>query len=450
MVPFFVQIKCQLGKSYAGGERARRCRDRLGNLFDRRRLRPAGEVLRRTGDRHRPFRQREGADHPRHPGHPHDHHLQGLRAADQVPVGGPSAARMRCRPSWRSRQITNRPAPATMPAPTKTSRSAPRRTPGSRAGTPTASTCSRTAPPARPARSGSSRSGRCATRPPKMPMVDQRGQLRPGRRDPAERPGQQDRRARRSARSRTRSTRSSRSSVRRRVWIIEPALEKAPSKPSSAPTAPRRRGRWCARCRDTAHSITRTPTKPTTTARPAIDAHALLEDERRQRHRDQRRGERDRGRIDQRQPRQRREIAEHAADADHAAPDMAERPLGADRGLELAAPGVDHHHRQDREGRAEEHHLPDRITVAEIAHEHRHARRTAAPRSSLSRMALTTFIGGIGRRERMRVRLQHVADAARSRLARSGYHCAVMTAQPRTELLGFGGFGPSTGGSDFT
>lgn len=32
--------------------------------------------------------------------------------------GGPSAARARCRPNCRSRQITNSPAPATMPAPT--------------------------------------------------------------------------------------------------------------------------------------------------------------------------------------------------------------------------------------------------------------------------------------------------------------------------------------------
>ena len=71
-------------------------------------------------DRHRPFRERKGAGDPRHPGHPHDHHLQGVLIAHDVPVGGPSAARARARssPSWRSRQITNRPEPATIAAPT--------------------------------------------------------------------------------------------------------------------------------------------------------------------------------------------------------------------------------------------------------------------------------------------------------------------------------------------
>ena len=53
-------------------------------------------------------------------------------------------------------------------------------------------------------------------------------------------------------------------------------------------------------------------------------------------------------------------------------PMMAERAADADRCLELAAPGIDDDHRQDGEGRAEEHHLPDRIAIAEIAHEHRH------------------------------------------------------------------------------
>src|SRR5258708_11848703 len=60
-------------------QRARRGRDRLRDLFHRGRLRPAGEVLRRQRHRYRPFRQREGAGHPRHPGHPHHHHIQGVR-----------------------------------------------------------------------------------------------------------------------------------------------------------------------------------------------------------------------------------------------------------------------------------------------------------------------------------------------------------------------------------
>src|SRR5882757_7631653 len=57
----------------------RRGRDRLRDLLHRRRLRPPGQVLRRQRHRHRPFRQREGAGHSRYPGHPHHHHLQGVR-----------------------------------------------------------------------------------------------------------------------------------------------------------------------------------------------------------------------------------------------------------------------------------------------------------------------------------------------------------------------------------
>ena len=60
-------------------QRAGGSRDCVRDLFHRGRLRSAGEVLRRQGHRHRPFRQREGAGHSRHPGHPHHHHLQGVR-----------------------------------------------------------------------------------------------------------------------------------------------------------------------------------------------------------------------------------------------------------------------------------------------------------------------------------------------------------------------------------
>ena len=86
MVPFFVQIKCQLGKSY---EVANRLAD----------AEIASEIYSTAGefdllvkfyvedkDRYRPLRQREGADHSRHPGHPHDHHLQGvLSGASRLP-----------------------------------------------------------------------------------------------------------------------------------------------------------------------------------------------------------------------------------------------------------------------------------------------------------------------------------------------------------------------------
>src|SRR5205807_1571643 len=43
-----------------------------------RRIRSVGKVLCRGQDRHRSFRERESADHSRHPGHAHHHHLQGV------------------------------------------------------------------------------------------------------------------------------------------------------------------------------------------------------------------------------------------------------------------------------------------------------------------------------------------------------------------------------------
>src|SRR5260370_29980780 len=75
-----------------GCEQARRRQARIRDLFDRRRLRPAGEVLRRREDRHRPFREREGADDPGHSRYAHHHHIQGiltsLYRAAQVIVAG--------------------------------------------------------------------------------------------------------------------------------------------------------------------------------------------------------------------------------------------------------------------------------------------------------------------------------------------------------------------------
>src|SRR6202163_4451256 len=75
----FRAVQMQARPVLCGRQRAGRGRDRLGDLLHRRRLRPAGEVLRRQRHRYRPFRQREGAGHSRHPGHPHHHHLQGVR-----------------------------------------------------------------------------------------------------------------------------------------------------------------------------------------------------------------------------------------------------------------------------------------------------------------------------------------------------------------------------------
>jgi hypothetical protein len=53
---------------------------------------------------------------------------------------------------------------------------------------------------------------------------------------------------------------------------------------------------------------------------------------------------------------------------------MTERADRAHGGGELIAPGIDHHHREDGERRAEEHGLPDRVLLAEITHQRRHHR----------------------------------------------------------------------------
>ena len=108
---------------------------------------------------------------------------------------------------------------------------------------------------------------------------------------------------------------------------------------------------------------------------PAIDAHVLLEKDRRQRHREQRRDVLDRGGVDHRQPRQRGEIAEHGADCGEPASEMPPWTADADRRHQFASPRIDDHHRHDREGGTEEHHLPDRIC----------ARRPSAPTSTSSR-----------------------------------------------------------------
>src|SRR6185312_7977942 len=81
---------------------------------------------------------------------------------------------------------------------------------------------------------------------------------------------------------------------------------------------------------------------------------------------------RDRGRIRQRKPRERREVGEHAANTEKTTAKLPERPARAYRGRELAADGIDKHDRQDRESAAEKHHLPDRRDVTELAHQSRH------------------------------------------------------------------------------
>jgi hypothetical protein len=75
MVPFFVQIKCQLGKSY---EVANRLADAevASEIYS-----TAGEfdlLVKVYVDTGRPFRQREDPGDPGHPGHADDHHLQSV------------------------------------------------------------------------------------------------------------------------------------------------------------------------------------------------------------------------------------------------------------------------------------------------------------------------------------------------------------------------------------
>jgi hypothetical protein len=147
--------------------------------------------------------------------------------------------------------------------------------------------------------------------------------------------------------------------------------------------------------------------KPDRHGGPAVDAHALLEQQSRERHADQRRGKRDGIGFDQGQPRQRAEIAEHADDAERAAAGLAERAFGAHCGHELAAPGIDQNHRHNGEGRSVEHHFANRITDAEITDQRRHHgeenRRNQLKQNALagvhvqlSRTAYGFFGGGLG------------------------------------------------------
>ncbi len=117
------------------------------------------------------------------------------------------------------------------------------------------------------------------------------------------------------------------------------------------------------------------PEKANDDRRPAIDAHALFQNDSGKRDRNERRGERDRCCVSERQSGQRREIAEHAADAERPAPKLAERPARAHCRGQLAAKRIDDHDRNDREGAAEKHHLADRRNVAQQAHQGGHCRK---------------------------------------------------------------------------
>ena len=130
MVPFFVQIKCQLGKSY----------EVANELAD---AEIASEIYSTAGDFDLlvKFYVEEGTDI----GHFVNEKVQTIPGIQDTRTiltfkafgalirsrsAGLRRARARCRPSWRSRQITNRPAPAMIAgADEARARSALRRTP---------------------------------------------------------------------------------------------------------------------------------------------------------------------------------------------------------------------------------------------------------------------------------------------------------------------------------
>jgi hypothetical protein len=80
------------------------------------------------------------------------------------------------------------------------------------------------------------------------------------------------------------------------------------------------------------------------------------------------------GGVDDGQPGKRREIAEHAADADQAAPDLPKRAYRTHGRRQFVPPSIDHQYRKDRKSGAEEHDLPHRIRLTEKTHQRRHHR----------------------------------------------------------------------------
>ena len=261
-------------------------------------------------------------------------------------------------------------------------------------------------------------------------MRDQRGELRRGRHDPAERQRQQS--------ADGAEQREVEHDRRGRLGIGEPARlhhrgragEGAGEREQRAERRRRGGGTGVAREIEMRPQHHDHAGEADHDRAPAIDAHALLEEQGGERDRDQRRHEADGGHVHDRQPRERREAEEHAAGGDQPAAEMAERARGAQRRGELAPPRIDHHHRNDREGRAEEHDLPDRNRVADIAHHRRHHREQER-RDELEQDGLED----IHRRIRPAPRVM------------------LPDARPTGTVLGSryffsGRFGPSTGGSD--
>ncbi len=215
--------------------------------------------------------------------------------------------------------------------------------------------------------------------PPTQADRDQRGELEPGRGEPVQSPARGKTTQRPAGQPGERAAEREIEHDRRRGLRLGQAaglhhrarIAERPAEREAKPERGRGRGRMCAdiEVRPEHHQDA---AEADEYCRPAVDAHAFLEEDRGQRHRDQRSRERDRGRVDDRQPGECGEIAEHAEDADQATAGMPQRPVGAHRRRELVAPSIDRQHRRDGEGGAEEHGLPDRVSLAQVSHQRRH------------------------------------------------------------------------------
>ncbi len=111
--------------------------------------------------------------------------------------------------------------------------------------------------------------------------------------------------------------------------------------------------------------------------RPAEDMHLLAKKNRRENHRHQRGGVADRGRVGDRQQHQGAKTQRHRGAADERADDVAAKAFGAedidDRAAGVIAPGHPREHGDEREERAEEHDLAERIPGAGQLDERGHA-----------------------------------------------------------------------------
>ncbi len=110
MTPFFIQIKCELGKAYEVANALVDAEIASEVYSTARRFRPPGQILRRRGHRHRAFRDRVGSAGRGHQGHPNDRDVQdvlgGVRrqAGQGAPLLTPPKAADRVRPAFRGKR----------------------------------------------------------------------------------------------------------------------------------------------------------------------------------------------------------------------------------------------------------------------------------------------------------------------------------------------------------